>query len=135
MWNMYELFTSDDGSNGTPIHSGCPCFGDQPLIGADANGFYISTNEFSTSLLNGLGGVFNGAQIYAMSKTALASGILPTVVMFNTGAIPTPDAGGIWYTIQPATTPPGGSFQANTEYFLSAWTSSVQRITESPSGP
>ena len=120
MWNMYELFTSDDGSNGTPIHSGCPCFGDQPLIGADANGFYISTNEFSTSLLNGLGGVFNGAQIYAMSKTALASAILPTVVMFNTGAIPTPDAGGIWYTIQPATTPPGGSFQANTEYFLSA---------------
>src|SRR5207247_11260361 len=53
MWNVYELFTSNDGSNGTPIHSGCPCFGDQPLIGADANGFYISTNEFSTSLLNG----------------------------------------------------------------------------------
>src|SRR2546422_6485855 len=119
-WNLFTFDVTDDGTNGTPTHANCPCFGDQPLIGADANGFYISTNEFSTSLLNGLGGVFNGAQIYAMSKTALASGILPTVVMFNTGAIPTPDAGGIWYTIQPATTPPGGSFQANTEYFLSA---------------
>jgi hypothetical protein len=120
MWNKFVLFVTNDGSNGTPVHSGCPCFGDQPLIGADANGFYISTNEFSISLLNGLGGVFNGAQVYAMSKTALASGTLPTVVMFNTGTIPTPDIGGIWFTIQPATTPPGGAFQSDTEFFLSS---------------
>src|SRR2546430_17497120 len=92
MWNMYELFTSDDGSNGTPIHSGCPCFGDQPLIGADANGFYISTNEVSTSLVNGLGGVVNGGQVYAMWKTALGSRILTTVAMIHTGAILSPEA-------------------------------------------
>ena len=43
--------------------SGCPCLGDQPLIGADANGFYVTTNEFPI-LEDG----FNGAQVYAMCK-------------------------------------------------------------------
>lgn len=123
-WNIFDLHTTNDGSNGTPVHPLCPCFGDQPLIGADANGFYVSTNEFT------LGGVFyagpfafNGAQVYAMSKADLAAGIAPTAVLFNTGAIPTPDVGGIWYSVQPATSPPGGSYAAGhrgTEYFLSA---------------
>ena len=37
--------------------------GDQPLIGADRNGFFITTNEFSIE-----GPEFNGAQIYAFDK-------------------------------------------------------------------
>jgi hypothetical protein len=117
-WNLYSIDATDDGNNGTPSHANCPCFGDQPLIGADANGFYISTNEFS----NVTGG-FNGGQIYAMSKSGLESGTLPTVVHIDTGAIPTPDAGGIWYSIQPATSPSAGDFDtghSGTEYFLSA---------------
>ena len=57
---------------GTPEHAGCPCFGDQPLIGADQYGFYVSTNEFPLFQAG-----FNGAQVYAMSKAKLAAGIDP----------------------------------------------------------
>ena len=113
-WYIYKLDTTDDGTNGTPSHAGCPCLGDQPLIGADANGFYISTNEFPL-FANG----FNGAEIYAMSKAALAAGTLPTVVHFHEPTL----AEGYAYSVQPATTPPGGSYATaggGTEYFLSA---------------
>jgi hypothetical protein len=115
-WNLYSIDATDDGQNGTPANPGCPCFGDQPLIGFDANGFYISTNEF--------GAGFNGTQLYAMSKSGLESGALPKVVHINVGELPTPDAGGIWYSVQPAVAPPGaaagqGQVQ-NTEFFMSS---------------
>lgn len=115
-WNLFSVDVTDDGNNGTPSHPNCPCFGDQPLIGADSNGFYISTNEYSISPF---GAYFNGAQIYAMDKVALAGGSLPVVVAIDAGAIAAPD-GGTWYTVQPATTPPGGTYATNTEFFLSA---------------
>lgn len=118
-WTDFSIDATDDGLNGTPSNPGCPCFGDQPLIGADAYGFYISTNEF--------GNGFNGAQIYAISKWGLAlaashgSSTLPPVVHINAGLIPTPDAGGIWYSVQPATTPGVASLaNGGTEYFMSA---------------
>jgi hypothetical protein len=116
-WYLYSIDATDDGQNGTPSNANCPCFGDQPLIGANDDGFYISTNEFP-SFVNG----FNGAQVYAMPKASLTTGSLPKVVHINTGLIPTPDAGGIWYSIQPATSPsPGGQGQIkNTEFFMSA---------------
>jgi hypothetical protein len=86
-FNIFRFDTTDDGTNGTQNHVGCPCFGDQPLLGADANGFFYSTNEFSITALTGAGQVFsNGAQIYAMSKDQLAASQSPTVVHF--GAIP-----------------------------------------------
>ena len=106
-------FDTTDRSN-----PGCPCFGDQPLIGADANGFYISTNEFPQ-----FNPGFNGAQVYAFSKIALALGIFPTVVHFDTGALATPDPGGTWYSIQPATTPDlnrAHPERNGTEFFLSS---------------
>ena len=114
-WNLFKLNTTNDGTKGTPAHPGCPCFGDQPLIGADANGFYITTNEFPV-FTNG----FNGAQVYAMSKSSLAAGAVPPVVMFGG---PIPLAEGVAYSIQPATAPPGGAFEPasrGTEYFLSS---------------
>ena len=111
---LFALDSTDDGSNGTPNHANCPCLGDQPLIGADANGFYVSTNELPIS-----GPGFNGAQVYAMSKSALAAGTPPPVVHINAGAIPTPDLGGVWYSIQPATSPHGEE-ASGSEYFLSA---------------
>lgn len=113
-WNVYKLDTTDDGTNGTPSHNNCPCLGDQPLIGADATGFYISTNEFPL-FVNG----FNGAEVYAMSKAALAAGALPPVVHFHEPSL----AEGFAYSVQPATTPPGGAYASGnggTEYFLSA---------------
>ncbi len=118
----YSIFSFDTtgGQGRQPGHPGCPCFGDQPLLGADANGLYISTNEFSTRAAG-----FNGAQIYAMSKSALAAGRRPTVVHINAGAIATPLAdqanGAIWYSLQPATSPGApASENDGTEYFLSA---------------
>jgi hypothetical protein len=118
----YYLYSFDttDGDGTDPLHPGCPCFGDQPLIGADAHGFYISTNEFSIHAND-----FNGAQVFALSKAALVAGTLGTVTHIDAGAIPTPPVdlafGSLWYSIQPASSPrateSGGS---GTEYFLSA---------------
>ena len=119
-WNIFKIDTTDDGTNGTPSHTGCPCLGDQPLIGADANGFYISTNEFPF-FVDG----FNGAQIYAISKSAIeaaTSGSTLNITQIDAGAITTPDPGGIWYSIQPATVPGTTFASANngTEYFMSS---------------
>ncbi len=113
-YRIFKIDTTNDGSNGTPDHEGCPCLGDQPLIGADANGFYVTTNEFPV-FEDG----FNGGVVYAMSKTALAAGTLPTVVLFDNLT----QAEGPGYSIQPATTPFGADYateNGGTEYFLSA---------------
>src|SRR5437660_4280539 len=67
-WTVYHLDATDDGTNATPSHPGCPCFGDQPLLGIDSQNVYINTNEFSI-----LGPQFNGAQVYALSKSQLFS--------------------------------------------------------------
>jgi hypothetical protein len=111
-WFIYSLNTTNAGD---PVHHpNCPCLGDQPLIGADANGFYITTNEFPL-FADG----FNGAQVYAISKAALESGVAATYVAFSD----IPLAEGQAYSMQPASTAPGGahaSGQGGTEYFLSA---------------
>lgn len=133
-WSIFSIDATDDGLNGTPNHKGCPCFGDQPLIGADKFGFYISTNEFESIFPF----PFHGAQVYAISKSQLVeaaenAGSAPAFVHIDTGPRPTPDKGGIWYSIQPATSPTsggpgdnaaqrdeGGNGGGGTEYFLSA---------------
>ena len=113
-WRMYRFDTTDDGLNGTPSNAGCPCFGDQPLIGADANGFYISTNEF--------GAGFNGAQIYAMSKWALASGGTLNAIHLQGGQYFANEAASTSYSLQPATTPDRSFARSSggTEYFMGA---------------
>jgi hypothetical protein len=111
-WNLYSIDTTN--VTGTPDHVGCPCLGDQPLIGADRYGFYITTNEFPL-----FQGGFNGAQVYAMSKAKLAAGSVAPVVMFSG----LPLAEGPAYSVQPAITAQGGqhaSANNGTEYFLSA---------------
>jgi hypothetical protein len=106
-YNVYAIDAS---------HADCNlCIGDQPLIGADANGFYVSTAEYDLDPPEGSPGFF-GAQIYAIDKRALAAGSDdPTVVHFETG---TQFTG----TVQPATTPSGRfeTAQGGTEYFMSA---------------
>ena len=102
-WTIYRFDTTD------LTDPGCPCFGDQPLFGIDQNNIYISTNEFSI-----LGPEFNGAQIYAISKSQLVA--LSTTVNFvhfgNLGI-----GGTIAASVEPAITV---DKTAPAEYFLNS---------------
>jgi hypothetical protein len=124
-WNFFSLDVTNDGRNGEQTHPGCPCFGDQPLLGIDANGVYIATNEFPIDP-NTPG--FNGAQIYAIQKSALIAGTTPNVQRFEgtQGPIPFADSGygnGLPYSLQPALSPSASDFATadnGTEYFFGA---------------
>ncbi|HEY1421736.1 MAG TPA: hypothetical protein VGG90_13640 [Candidatus Dormibacteraeota bacterium] len=128
-WTIYHLPIQDDGTAGTPDHlctAGNPlatwrtnpraCLGDYPHIGADANGFYITTNEYSL-----FGSDFKGAQIYAISKQQLAAGSANlTVATFNTqNAVRGIQSG---FTVWPAESPNGQADRSRggTEFFMSS---------------
>ncbi|MFN8490742.1 MAG: hypothetical protein U0350_24335 [Caldilineaceae bacterium] len=124
VWNVYQLPTQNDGTQGTPDH-GCslnadgsghgPCFADYPHIGADAYGFYITTNEYSF-----FGPEYKSANLYAFSKQALASGaaLVGVIQQDTVGAV----KGKPGFTIWPAISPSGEFNTQNhgTEYFLSS---------------
>jgi hypothetical protein len=114
-WFFYAIDTTNDGTGGTPTHPDCPCLGDQPLIGADRFGFYITTNEFAIA-----SSAFNGAQVYAIDKAAATAGAL----RFQTiDGAPIPLEEGPAATLQPATSPTAADWVAGnggTEYLLSA---------------
>src|SRR5205085_375686 len=121
-WNIYRTDVTNDGTNPDPSNA-CPCLGDYPHIGADANGFYITTNAYPW---NGNG--FSGAQIYAYSKAQLAAGSA-TVTMQHidtSGMVNAPsDAGSTQpgFTLWPAQSPGTSQFNlANngTENLLSS---------------
>ena len=87
-WYVYRIDTTD------AIDNGCPCLPDYPQFGIDQYNVYISTNEFSIA-----GPQYNGAQIYAVSKSQLESlATAPNMVHFGNLSI----AGVITYHVQPA---------------------------------
>lgn len=106
-YTIWSIDTTDSASKG------CPCFGDYDELGADANGYYITTDEFGISTP-----AFNGVIIYAISKETLeafsTSGIAPVVVAYRL----TKDYFGQPYIVSPTSTPQGSRFAANTEYFV-----------------
>ncbi|CAB4888407.1 unannotated protein [freshwater metagenome] len=117
-WWVYLLDGTNDGANSTPSHAGCPCLPDQPLIGTDAYGFYVTTNEFgpwppdSTT-------AFLGAQIYAFDKQALAAGTGQSGVLFAAPSL----AEDIAYSVQPQKSSSRDRFETKnngTAYFMSA---------------
>jgi hypothetical protein len=122
---FYSIPTTDTGGANGPLHKDCPCIGDFPHLGLDSHGFYVTTNEYPWSDGPGVyGNNFNGAQIYAMSKTQLAQGnsLLPVVDFQNTSA--TTSTGGkipgfaVWPSLVPTNhyaTANGGS-----EFFTSS---------------
>jgi hypothetical protein len=118
-WRIYQLNVTDDGTNGTPADTGCPCFGDQPLMGADASGFYLTTNEYSLAT-----SAFNGGIVYAFAKAGLETGTNTTVTRIFAGpATLSLPSGGLAFSIQPATSPAAADFatvNGDTEYFMSA---------------
>lgn len=132
-WTIYRVQVQDDGHNGTP-NDNCTgqnpplygnasipptfpnaCLGDYPHLGADANGIYITTNEYSL-----FGNDFHGAQIYAFSKADLVG----TPGSVDVTQFDTHDPAGIssGFTIWPATAPAGMYSTANngTEFFMSS---------------
>lgn len=121
-FNIYKIDVTNDGSNPDPSNA-CPCLGDYPHIGADSNGFFVTTNSYPWS-----GNGFDGAQIYALSKAQLAAGAavvnMQHIDTFGTVNAPS-DAGSTQpgFTVWPAQSPGTISFNLNaggTEYFLSS---------------
>ena len=117
----YTLYTFDttfdptlgnDATTNQPIH----ILPDYVQIGADANGFYMSINQFDLLGSNG----FVGQRILAVSKADLVKGAATPVVSFSGGDLYNSGAG---FTVQPAKTPAGGAYETRangTEYFLSS---------------
>ena len=127
VWNIYRVPVQDDGTEGTPDH-GCalnndgtghgPCLGDYPHIGVDANGFYVTTNEYAFFP----NFVYIGAQVYAISKAALAAGAASiAVTQFDTSHS---GVGGFpGFTLWPSQSPGTSQFATGaggTEYFMSS---------------
>jgi hypothetical protein len=116
VWNIYIMDSTDANHDGVIFphpNGGCPCVPDYPQIGADAYGFYISSNEFNVSAS------FSNASILAISKSQLGSGaVRPTTVKFMIFT-----SAGYEFAIQPAITPPGASYfmaSGGAEYFASS---------------
>jgi hypothetical protein len=122
-WTVYYVPAQNDGTDGTPDH-GCkeeledgslvhgPCFQDYPHIGADANGVYISTNEYDFAGPN-----YNAAQVFAFSKKQLAlHGAISVTLVENLRLEGTPG-----FTVWPAISNAGdyAADAGGTEYFLS----------------
>jgi hypothetical protein len=112
-----SVFSLDVTNDGDAAFGACRCFGDEPLIGADANGFYISTNAFNTAQRT-----FRGAQLYAIPLVALESGPPGSITAVHFGNLT--QGGAPAFSIQPSTVPPGGTFetgQNGTEYLASTF--------------
>jgi hypothetical protein len=120
-WTIYRTDVTNDGTNTGGVNPG-PYLGDYPHIGADANGFYITTNAYPW-----FGNGFAGAQIYAFSKAQLAAGAASvTLVHLDTsGMVSVPsDAGPTQpgFTVWPAQSPARqfNTDNGGTEYFMSS---------------
>jgi len=132
-WMVFHLPVQNDGTDGTPDHNckarvrinGVPtlvhaqCLGDYPHVGMDANGLYITTNEFELFSP----GRFRGSQIYAISKQGLVAGGPANVELFDTAALaPTLPYGIPGFTVWPSLSP-GTNFRTDnsgTEFALSS---------------
>ena len=120
-WNIYHVDVTNDGTNAGGVNPG-PYLGDYPHIGADAYGFYITTNAYPWCC-NG----FGGAQIYAFSKAQLAAGssTVTAVHIDTSGSVNVPSEAASTqpgFTVWPAESP-GAHFSredGGTEYFLSS---------------
>jgi hypothetical protein len=137
-WTIYHVDVTDDGSNGTPNHNCQPgpppqpdhhaptypnaCIGDFPHLGADANGIYLTTNEYwlfgHPTPTNAA--AFHAAQIYAFSKHQLVSGARPvSVTQIDTLGLLNSQPG---FTVWPAVSPSDADYEHGrngTEYFTS----------------
>jgi hypothetical protein len=113
-WNLVQIDVSQDGFLCSLADFG-PCFGDFPHVGADANGFYITTNIFGFFNFGG----YRGIGIYALSKAGMVGSAPLQGVFFNATEY---DTGDFVFSFMPATSPTGqyNTENGGTEYFLTA---------------
>ena len=98
-WDVYAIDTTDISN----ANCAGPCFGDQPLLGTDANGIYVSTNEFSI-----FANYFGGPVVYATGWPAPGAASLPNASAFGAGGtFPLASNGDVAYSLQPAVDPRG----------------------------
>src|SRR5579863_2828497 len=90
-FSFYKFDTTDATARG------CPCFGDQPLLGIDKYNLYISGNEFPIMQPSPF---FNGAEVFAISKSQLDAGVPANFAEFAHIS----DQGILIETLQPAIT-------------------------------
>jgi hypothetical protein len=118
-WDVYTVPVQNDGSEGTPDHhcNGGPCIGDYPHLGADANGIYITTNEYAFFASSG----YSGAELYAFSKAGLATGTATDALLFENLSSEVGGATIPGFTVRPARARPSSWDLSNdgTEYFTS----------------
>ena len=121
-WDIYSVPVQNNGTQGTPDH-GCEggfCIGDYPQIGADAYGFYITTNEYHFfGSGDGDGAEYNGVQLYAFSKEGLVSRRAATATYFQNLIVP--EVGADAFTLRPSWARPSSWDRSNggTEWFVS----------------
>ena len=119
-YTFYRIDTTNDSPLCTldGVNPG-PCFPDYPHIGADRNGFYVTTNVFDF-----FGPNFDGVNIYALPKFKLASGAssVPVTIVSTNGQGPSGPDGGTGFSLIPAVTPDDQFDGAGggTEYFVSS---------------
>ena len=109
-YSLYRFDTTMD-----PNDPGDFILPDYVQIGADANGFFMSINQFSL-----VTGDFVGQRILAVSKADMVAGTPTPIVSFSGGDLYNSPAG---FTVFPAITPAGGTYATaagGTEYFLSS---------------
>jgi hypothetical protein len=154
LWWVYTIDATDASD---PDGLG-PRFPDYPHMAADANGVYISVNEFKITASGGLS-AFDDAAIYCLRKSSLIAGSnitpLRIAVPYSCLLVPPftctdPDNSAFEFTIYPAVTPPGASFVTanngtqffsssdsdnNTGMFMAVWalTNTASLNTASPS--
>ncbi len=121
-YNIFKLDISDAGHADKPQ---CPCLGDQPYLGADANSVWITVNEYGPL---GSFGTSYGAELYAIPKGQLLATKQGAIVVFpystSSGGADNDDS------VQPAMVP-GTTYDTTnggTEYLMEAYASGTLRV-------
>ena len=109
---IYAINTTYDSVSPTQ-----PQIPDYTMLGADANGVYLSSNMFSLTQ-----SVNPHVNFYVLPKAALVAGKSPSYVEFDGVGQSLDTNSTLTFTIVPATTPPGSGTagaRGGTEFFLS----------------
>ncbi len=122
-YNISKLDISDDGHANKPQ---CPCLGDQPYLGADANSVWITVNEFGpfSSFTTSY-----GAELYAIPKSQLLANPLGAIVVFPYSTASSSGADND-DSVQPAMVS-GSTYDTSnggTEYLMEAYASGTLRV-------